>query len=52
MFTTRHCLPNKFTGFKIGHDRVLTLEIIAEQIARWKKEGFQFVTVRDLINKQ
>lgn len=42
----------KGTAVGIGHDRTLTLEIIAEQIARWKKEGFQFVTVRDLINRQ
>ncbi|HOW36285.1 MAG TPA: divergent polysaccharide deacetylase family protein [Candidatus Omnitrophota bacterium] len=42
----------KGTAVGIGHDRALTLEIIAEQIARWKKEGFQFITVKDLIKRQ
>lgn len=42
----------KGTAIGIGHDRALTLEVIDEQIQKWEKEGFQFVTVRNLITKQ
>ncbi len=36
----------------IGHARRLTLQIIKEQTERMGKEGFQFVTVKDLIEQK
>ena len=36
----------------IGHARSLTLQIVKEQIEKLEKEGFRFVTVRELINQQ
>jgi polysaccharide deacetylase 2 family uncharacterized protein YibQ len=35
----------------IGHDRVLTLQIIAEQVRKYSSEGFQFIKIRDYIDQ-
>lgn len=35
----------------IGHDRELTLKIVAEQIRKLKQEGYQFLTVSDFIRQ-
>jgi polysaccharide deacetylase 2 family uncharacterized protein YibQ len=35
----------------IGHDRVLTLKIIAEQMKKLKTEGFEFISVAEYIRQ-
>jgi polysaccharide deacetylase 2 family uncharacterized protein YibQ len=36
----------------IGHDRELTLKILAEQVTKLKQQGYQFLSVKDLIKAQ
>jgi polysaccharide deacetylase 2 family uncharacterized protein YibQ len=36
----------------IGHDRELTLKILAEQITKLKQQGYQFLSVKDLIKAE
>ncbi len=36
----------------IGHDRVLTMQILTEQIRKLKAQGYTFMRVRDLIKAQ
>ena len=42
----------KGSAIGIGHDRSLTLKIIAEQTKRLQKDGFEFVTVQQLLKSQ
>ncbi len=43
---------NQGYAIAIGHARSLTLQIVKEQTEKLEKEGFQFVTVKELINRR
>ncbi len=36
----------------IGHDRIMTLKVLAEQIPRLRKQGYQFLSVKEYIKAQ
>ena len=36
----------------IGHDRALTLQIVQEEIIKYKKQGYEFVSLKDYIKAQ
>lgn len=40
------------SAIAIGHARSLTLQIVKEQIEKLEKEGFRFVTIKELISRQ
>ncbi|MFH0753443.1 MAG: divergent polysaccharide deacetylase family protein [Candidatus Omnitrophota bacterium] len=43
---------NKGFALMIGHDRALTLQIVQEQISKYKKLGYEFVSLQDYIKAQ